>query len=106
MVIGAVTVFQEITELEEISTELESFKKINKELEGIIASSYDGILITDGEGKVLKIKDSLLRITDLTTSHFLGKKIDSLYAKGFFTSEPIAKLARVSKKIVTGATKN
>ncbi|MDF9408859.1 sigma 54-interacting transcriptional regulator [Pelotomaculum isophthalicicum JI] len=101
-VIGAVTVFQDITDLDEISTELESFKKINKELEGIIATSYDGILITDGEGRVLKINKSLLRITDLTTSHFLGKKIDSLYVKGYFTSEPIAKLARVNKKIVTG----
>jgi len=104
-VIGAVTVFQEITELEEISTELESFKKINKELEGIIASSYDGILITDGKGKVLKINESLLRITNLTASHFLGKKIDSLYMKGFFTSEPIAQLARESRKIVTGIQK-
>lgn len=104
-VIGAVTIFQDITELEEISTELESFKKINKELEGIIESSYDGIIITDGEGIVLKINTSLLRITNLTAEQFLGQNIDSLYENGVFATEPIAKLARLSKKITTGITK-
>lgn len=104
-VVGAVTVFQDITELEEISTELESFKKINKELEGIIASSYDGIIITDGEGYVMKINQALLRVTDLSRDYFLGKKIDSLYEDGLFSFEPVAKRARVGKKIITGIQK-
>ncbi|GAB6171123.1 sigma-54-dependent Fis family transcriptional regulator [Paradesulfitobacterium aromaticivorans] len=101
-VVGAVTVFQDVTELEEISTELESFKKVNKELEGIFASSYDGIIITDGEGNVLKINQALLRVTDLTREDFLGQKIDSLYEKEIFSYEAVAKRARVGKKLVTG----
>lgn len=101
-IVGAVTVFQDITELEEISTELESFKQINLELEGIIESSHDGIIITDGEGNVIKINNSLSRVTDLPKECYLGKKIDSLQDEGYFSYEPVAKRARIEKKTITG----
>lgn len=101
-IIGAVTVFQDITELEDALTELESFKQVNLELEGIIASSHDGIIITDGEGNVIKINRALSRVTKLPEECFLGKKIDSLQEEGYFSFEPIAKRARLEKKIVTG----
>ena len=104
-IVGAVTVFQDITELEEVSTELESFKQINLELEGIIESSHDGIIITDGEGKVIKINNSLSRVTDLPKECYLGKKIDSLQDEGYFSYEPVAKRARIEKITITGLQK-
>ena len=104
-VIGAVAVFQDVTELEEISTELETFKKVNRELEGIIASSYDGIIITDGNGIVLKVNEAHLRVTELDASCYIGKKIDNLYEDGYFEFESIAKQARIRKEIVTGLQK-
>ena len=102
VIIGAVAVFQDVTDLEEISKELESFKKINKELETIIESSYDGIIITDGEGNVTKINQSLLRVTDLTEDFFIGKNTDDLYGQGVFSYEAVAKRARVAKNTLTG----
>lgn len=104
-IVGAVTIFQDITELEDIHTELESFKQVNMELEGIIASSHDGIIITDGEGNVIKINKALLRVTDLPKECFLGKKIDNLQAEGYFSFEPIAKRARIEKRFITGLQK-
>ncbi|MDA8236139.1 MAG: sigma 54-interacting transcriptional regulator [Clostridia bacterium] len=104
-IVGAVTMLQDITELEGILTELESFKQLNLELEGIIASSHDGVIITDGEGYVIKINNSLLRVTDLSKECFLGNRIDSLQESGLFSYEPIAKRARIDKKIVTGLQK-
>jgi len=100
-IIGSVAIFQDITELVEISDKLQYYEKINQELEVIIASSYDGICITDGEGCILKVNDAHQRVTNLTSDHFLGKKIDSLHEEGYFLSEPIAKVARKTKKIVT-----
>lgn len=104
-IVGAVTVFQDITELEEVFTELELFKQINLELEGIIESSHDGIIITDGEGNVIKINSSLSRVTDLPKECYLGKKIDSLQEEGYFSYEPVAKRARIEKKTITGLQK-
>lgn len=104
-IIGAVAVFQDVTDLEEILKELESFKKINKELETIIETSYDGIIITDGEGNVTKINQSLLRVTDLTEEFFIGKNTDDLYGQGVFSYEAVAKRARVGKNTLTGLQK-
>lgn len=102
-VIGAVVIFQDTTELDEISTELESYKKVNQELEAIIESSYDGITITDEEGNVTKINRSLLRITGLTENDFIGKNTD--FMDGVFTFESVSKVARRDKKILTGLQK-
>ncbi|OPY61199.1 MAG: Formate hydrogenlyase transcriptional activator [Pelotomaculum sp. PtaU1.Bin065] len=104
-VIGSIIVLRDVTEMDKISVKLKSCEELNKELEGIIASSYDGILITDGEGKVLKINESLLRITNLTRDHFIGNKIQSLYEDGHIVYEPAESLARDSKKIITGIQK-
>lgn len=104
-IVGAVTVFKDITEWEEVVTELEAFKQINLELEGIIESSHDGIIITDGEGKVVKINNSLLRATNLPKECYLGKKIDNLQEEGYFSYEPVAKRARIEKRTITGLQK-
>jgi PAS domain S-box-containing protein len=102
---GFLILLQDVTELEKIKAELKYCEKLNKELEDIITSSYDGILITDGEGNVLKINESLLRITELTREHFMGHKMESLYENGHFFSASVESLARKSKKIVSGIQK-
>lgn len=62
--VGAVAVFQDISEIEFISEELNSVKQLNVELEGIIQSSYDGILITDRKGNIIKSNRAYERVTD------------------------------------------
>ncbi len=100
-----ILLLQDVTELDQMRGELKSREKLNRELEGIIASSYDGILITDGEGRVLKINDSLLRITELTREHFMDHIMESLYENGHFSGQSIESLARHEKKIVSGIQK-
>jgi len=100
-----VILLRDATVSDKIRAELKSCKKLNKELEGIIASSHDGILITDGEGNVLKINDALLRITELTREHFLGHKMESLHENGHFHAESIESRARKEQKTVTGIQK-
>lgn len=101
-IVGAVTVLQDITELEDVLIELESFKQLNLELEGIIASSHDGIVITDGDGRIIKFNNALLRVTGLTKEAFSDKRIDNLQEEGHISYDPIAKRARVEKKFISG----
>jgi PAS domain-containing protein len=74
-VIGAVYRFQDITDLEAISHELENVKELNRDLDAIIESSYDGIWVTDGDGNVLRINKAYETITGLPCSSFYGRNM-------------------------------
>ena len=82
---GAVAVFQDIFELEKYSQELCSVKELNEELQTVVDSSYDGILVTDSQGKVLRFNDAFLRITGLTIEQISGRTMENLVADGIFS---------------------
>jgi len=84
IVVGAVSVFQDISLLEEISNELGVVKGLNRELGAIIHSSYDGIWITDGEGCVLDINEAYERITGIKAREVIGRTMQELVDEGYF----------------------
>lgn len=102
---GAVTIFQDITELENISSQLVSVRKLNLELDAIIESSYDGVMITDQEGKGIRINQSLARLTGLDATHYEGKFIDDLFEKGIFQYASITIRALLEGRTITGIQK-
>jgi len=51
--LGSVLVIQDVSELEQISKELDSIKTQARELESIVECSSDGILVTDEAGRIL-----------------------------------------------------
>ncbi|UOE55212.1 sigma 54-interacting transcriptional regulator [Cytobacillus oceanisediminis] len=63
--VGAVGVFQDISEIEFVSSELESVKQLLKEQETILDNSTDGICITDGEGTIIKCNQSFRQLFDV-----------------------------------------
>lgn len=84
-VVGAVGVFQDISEIEFISEELDSVKQLNEELNGIIESSYDGILITDVEGKIIKVNRAHERITGVKAEEIQGLTMQDLVKRGIYS---------------------
>jgi len=81
---GAVSVFQDITTLENTSLELRNVQELIRELEATIHSSYDGIFITDGDGVVLRLNEAYERISGLRADEILGKKMSDLVAARIF----------------------
>jgi len=61
-----------------IEQELERTKHILAELQEIIESSFDGILVTDGEGNVLLVNQSYVRNTNIQKEQLLGRNIREL----------------------------
>ena len=70
-IIGAVAVFQDISDLEQISEELEYTKRMKEELDAIIESSFDAIYITDGEGITLRVNEAYSRMSGIPREAFL-----------------------------------
>ncbi|MBF7083666.1 sigma 54-interacting transcriptional regulator [Desulfallas sp. Bu1-1] len=85
-IIGAVSVFQSIDELDSISHKLKAFQQLNKELEALIEASYDGILIANSAGIILRANraywrliggnnDTLVKVPDSARLNGLQKEL-------------------------------
>ena len=82
--IGAAAVIQDISELEQISQELKSTRELKEELDAIINSSFDGIYVTDGEGKTIRINEAYSRITGIKADEVVGKTMSELVEDGVY----------------------
>jgi PAS domain S-box-containing protein/TyrR family helix-turn-helix protein len=99
-VVGAVAVLQDISEIESISRELERFKELNRELDAIIDSSFDGLYITDGDGLTLRLNQAYERITGINASEFLGRNVHTIEKIGL-VSESVTALVLKRNEPVT-----
>ncbi|MGE5396292.1 MAG: sigma 54-interacting transcriptional regulator [Chitinophagales bacterium] len=84
-IIGAVAVLQEISELEQISQELAYVQRLNRELDAIIESSFDGLYVTDGLGYTLRVNKGFERITGVPAHEHIGVNMADLVAQGFYS---------------------
>ncbi len=99
---GAVAVFQDITEMERVTSELECLRHLYNQLEIFIGASFDGIMATDAQGIVLRLNKAHTRLTGLDKSNFVGKSIDDLFRNGIIKYESITAKALNEGRTVTG----
>ncbi len=99
-IIGAVAVLQDSSELEKISQELHYVKELNKELDAIIESSFDGLYITDGQGITLRLNKAFEMISGINGHEFLGHNVDDIEREGV-VSESVTKLVLQRREPVT-----
>jgi PAS domain S-box-containing protein len=87
--VGAFAALHEISELEQISGELKSYRLLSEELEGIIEASLDGIYVADGQGVTLRMNESFRRISGLTSEEVLGFNAEELVERKLFDHSAI-----------------
>ncbi|VBB06694.1 fis bacterial regulatory protein hth signature [Lucifera butyrica] len=78
-IVGAVAIFQDITELQTVAAELENVKSLKSTLESAIASLFEGIVIVDKNGYITMMNQSY--------GEFLG--IDARQAIGLHVADVI-----------------
>jgi len=103
-VMGAISVFQDISGLEEISHELDVVKGLNSELGAIIHSSYDGIWVTDGTGRVLDINEAYERITGIPAKEVVGRTMQELVDEGYFDQSVTLVVMKELKSVTINQT--
>lgn len=82
-IVGAVGIFQDLTEIEALSSQLESVKEINKELEAIIESVDDGIVVADGQGIIIRVNKAYQQMTGIAAEEYVGKHAQVLVEEGY-----------------------
>lgn len=65
-------------------SELEAYKQKIKILDSIIESSFDGLWISDGEGRVLRINKTSEKINEVKASEVVGRNVRDLIKEGFY----------------------
>lgn len=83
-VVGAVGVFQDVSEMEKVLQELQSVKQLNEELRTTVASSYDGIIICDSKGEILRCNPAVGRILDVSWADLVGRPFKEFVDNGIF----------------------
>jgi len=74
-IIGAVSVFHEITELNEIAAELEEVTKLKSTLEFVLESIEEGIVVVDKQAMVTMMNSAYCRFLGKTPSEVIGKPV-------------------------------
>jgi PAS domain S-box-containing protein len=98
-IVGVISIFQDVHEYERIVTKLESYKQLSQELEAIIRCSYDGIYVTDGEGKTLRVNPAYERISGLRAEDLIGRKMNDLIREGILDQSASLEVLRTRKPV-------
>ncbi len=85
-IVGAVGIFQDVSEIEFIVEELKSVKELNNELLTIIESSFDGILVTDHQGVVIRVNKAHQRLTGIASDQIIGRRLQDLAEEGYYSN--------------------
>jgi PAS domain S-box-containing protein len=107
IIIGAVGVYQEISELENLAFEFKNVKRLNEELNTVIEYSADGLIIADKDGNIIKANRSgwdimgveASDITGATASNIIGTHVNWLLEKGYNTESVIMKVLKSKKQV-------
>jgi PAS domain S-box-containing protein len=72
-----IAIINDFTELAVVYEELSQTKELMQELETIIETSSDGILVTDESGKIVKVNTALTEIFSEAADAIIGKNIEA-----------------------------
>ncbi len=92
-VVGAVAVFQDISEVERLSNELESVMEIKERFMNIADNSNDAICMVDERGLITYVNPEYEKIWKIHRKNLIGKNISSVY-----NNSAIEKVIKTKKK--------
>ena len=98
-ILGVLSIFQDSFEYEKIITELEGYKRINKKLDAIIDSSYDGLYVTDGKANTMRVNKAYERISGLKAKDVIDHNMLELVEKGFFDQSVTLEVLKTRKSV-------
>ncbi|MEA4838389.1 MAG: sigma 54-interacting transcriptional regulator, partial [Rhodospirillaceae bacterium] len=97
---GALSIFQDISSLNDVYTELDQVKSLLEERDAIIETSYDGLCIVDGSGIVLRVNRAYQAITGVGSAEIVGKTMLHMIQQGIY-DRSVSKLVMEQKTPVT-----
>lgn len=80
---GAIAEFQNYYDVDDLASQLDSVKEMNKELECLIEAVDDGIVVSDGKGYIIRVNKAYQHMTGITADEYVGKHVKELLQAGY-----------------------
>lgn len=97
---GALTILQDLPYIEKMSMELEFVKNLNMDLQAILSSIYDEILVVDHNGVLLRYSGNLIQdFWEIEKEQLIGINLMELEHEGTFFSAIVKMVIERRKKI-------
>jgi len=103
-IIGAMSIFKYLEAYEELANDIFRLKEYAQEIEAIIESSYDGIYVTDGSARTIRVNSAYEKITGIKASEVIGRSMEDLVREGYFDESVSLKVLREKKPVTISQT--
>jgi PAS domain S-box-containing protein len=88
---------RDVNDQHAVHAKLRDMRALSRELRSIIESSFDGIFITDGEGRVILVNPAYERITGIRAAEVMGRTMSELVHEGFYDQSVTIRVLKTRK---------
>jgi transcriptional regulator with PAS, ATPase and Fis domain len=97
---GIIIVVQDLPMVEEMALEIEYIKDLNNDLNAILSSIYDEILVVSAKGELLRFSENIIQdFWQIDLKELIGKNILELEDQGLFTPSVTRLVIEKKKKV-------
>ncbi|MEH7095706.1 sigma 54-interacting transcriptional regulator [Neobacillus vireti] len=97
---GVIIVVQDLPMVEEMAMEIEHIKDLNKDLNAILSSIYDEILVVNAKGELIRFSENIIHdFWNVDLKELIGKNILELEDRGLFTPSVTRLVIEKKKKV-------
>ncbi len=97
--LGAMGHFQKLQDFEDSAQQLESYRRLNVQLEAIFKSSSDGIWLCDGNGKIININGASEKINAIRAKDVVGKNVREIVAEGLIDRSATLEVLETGRQV-------
>lgn len=97
--IGMLGCFYDLSQELAITEQLNQSKLLSLQLDAIIESSFDGIFVTDGECRTLRVNQAYERITGISAEEVVGRTMQGLVDDGFYNESVTLKVMEERRSV-------
>jgi PAS domain S-box-containing protein len=98
-IIGTVSNFQRMQQVEDSAKQLRSYKRLNRQLDSIFQYSSDIIWVYDGTGTVMNINKAAELANNIKAKHVIGKSYAELVKLGILARSVVPEVLKAKRQV-------
>ena len=98
-ILGTVCNFQHLEQFEKLAQQLDSYKRLCRQLTTIFNTSQDLIWLYDGEGRIVNINESTQKIRNIRPEDIVGKKYTEIIDMGIIDRSIVPEVLKARQQV-------